>query len=151
MAWAFLSVGKLFLPISVQWLLILISFVICIVQEPPVGFAYSVVYSLVAYHALVIKTGVTLFQALLVVGMALGLQLLGHRLETEPFTRVPRGDGIIFEACDLINELLLPQYHFSILLLMRLDLLPVLKWRSDVELRKAMDRVQEIKYGSKQA
>ena len=95
--------------------------------------------------------GVTLFQALLVVGMALGLQFLGHTLETEPFTRVPRGEGIIFEACDLVNELLLPQYHLSMLLLMRLDLLPVLKWRSDVELRKAMDRVQEIKYGSKQA
>lgn len=115
-------------------------------------FAYSVVYSLVAYHALVVTTtGVTLFQALLVVGMALGLQFFGHQLETEPFTRVARGEGIIFEACDLINELLLPQYHFSILLFMRLDLLPVLKWRSDVELRKALDRVQEIKYGSKHA
>ena len=109
-------------------------------------------YSLVAYHALVVTTtGVTLFQALLVVGMALGLQFFGHQLETEPFTRVARGEGIIFEACDLINELLLPQYHFSILLFMRLDLLPVLKWRSDVELRKALDRVQEIKYGSKHA
>ena len=109
------------------------------------------VYSLVAYHALVIKTGITLFQALLVVAMALGLQFLGHQLEAEPFTRVSRGEGILFEACDLMNELLLPQYHFSILLFMRLDLLPVLKWRSDVELRKAMDRVQEIKYGSKHA
>ena len=83
--------------------------------------------------------------------VCLGLQLLAHvTLEGDlPTDRPTKGDGILFMLCDMMNEFLLPQFHFTVVLLIRLDLRPNLKWRSDTELRKLMERVQEVRYGKK--
>ncbi|XP_032225976.1 uncharacterized protein LOC116608994 isoform X2 [Nematostella vectensis] len=68
-----------------------------------------------------------------------------------PPQKPPKGDGLVFQVLDMGNEFFFCEFHFGLLLFMRVGLLPVLQWRSDVELKKALDRTAEIKYGRKAA
>ena len=61
--------------------------------------------------------------------------------------RYKKGDDLLFQFCDFINEIFFQEFHFSLLFILRIGLLPVLEWRSDVDLRKALDKITMIKKG----
>lgn len=150
-AWAMLCLGRNILPISLQLLLIILKCLLCIAQEPPMGFVYSILYNVLAYYAVYIHTGVTTFQAGIVISLCLVLQFLGHLLlEGETPQRLPtKEDNLLFKILDLANEFFLAPFHFSLTLLIRFDFLPILRWRSDAALHKLITSTQEIKYGKK--
>lgn len=151
MAWAVLCIGRNFLPYSLQYALIIIKCLLCILQEPPIGFVYSIVYNLVAYYAVFVHTGVTTFQGCAVIGVCLAFQFLGHViLEGTTPQRLPtKEDSILFKVMDLANEFFFAPFHFSLTLMIRFDSLPILKWRSDAALHKLITATQELKYGKK--
>lgn len=150
-AWATLCIGRNFLPLSLQLLLISLKCLLCIVQEPPIGFAYTILYGTMAYYVLIVYTGTTTFQAFFVIALCLGIQLLSHLIfEGGIPQRLPtKEDGALFQVLDLANEFFLAQFHFMLTLMVRRDLLPILRWRSDASLHKLMTATQELKYGKK--
>lgn len=151
LAWATLCIGRNVLPFSVQLVLILLKCLLCIVQEPPIGFAYTIVYSILSYCALIVYTGTTTFQALLIIAVCLGIQFMGHLVfEGETPQRLPaKEDYALFQVMDLANEFFLAPFHFTLTLMARCDLLPILRWRSDAALHKLITLTQELKYGKK--
>jgi len=150
-AWATLSIGSLFLPFPLQLVLILLKCLLCILQEPPIGFAYTIVYNVMAYYTLFVYTETTMFQAFVTIAVCLGIQFTGHLIfEGETPQRLPtKEDNILFQIMDLANEFFLAPYHFSLTLMVRFDLLPILRWRSDAALHKLITATQELKYGKK--
>ncbi|KAL9986024.1 hypothetical protein ACROYT_G000078 [Oculina patagonica] len=151
MAWAILCIGRNFLPFTLQYVLILLKCLLCILQEPPMGFVYSIVYNIVAYYALFVHTGVTTFQGCIVIGVCLAFQFMGHVIfEGETPQRLPtKEDNMLFKFLDLANEFFLAPFHFSLTLMIRFDSLPILRWRSDAALHKLITLSQELKYGKK--
>lgn len=150
-AWASLCIGGAFLPFSFQLMLIALKCILCIIQEPPIGFAYTLVYGVMAYYALFIYDGTTVWQAILIIVMCLGVQLASHLvLEGETPQSLPaKDDNALFQVLDLANEFFLAPFHFSLTLMVRYDLLPILRWRSDAALHKLITSTQELKYGKK--
>lgn len=150
-AWATLCIGAMFLPFSVQLVFILLKCLLCILQEPPIGFAYTIVYSVVAYYAIQVYTQTTLLQAFLFVAVCLGIQFCGRLIfEDETTQFLPaKDDNALFQVLDLANGVFLAPFHFSLTLMVRCDLLPILRWRSDAALHKLITSVQELKYGKK--
>lgn len=104
-----------------------------------------------AYYALFIYDGTTVWQAILIIAICLGVQLASHLiLEGETPQRLPaKDDNALFQVLDLVNELFLAPFHFSLTLMVRYDLLPTLRWRSDAALHKLITSTQELKYGKK--
>lgn len=114
-------------------------------------FAYTVLYSTMAYYVLIVYTETTTFQAFFVIALCLGIQLLSHLIfEGGIPQRLPRKeDSVLFQVLDLANEFFLAQFHFMLTLMVRCDLLPILRWRSDASLHKLITTTQELKYGKK--
>ena len=114
-------------------------------------FAYTILYGTMAYYVLIVYTGTTTFQAFFVIALCLGIQLLSHLIfEGGIPQRLPmKEDGALFQVLDLANEFFLAQFHFMLTLMVRRDLLPILRWRSDASLHKLMTATQELKYGKK--
>jgi hypothetical protein len=114
-------------------------------------FAYSIVYCLVGYHAVLAGNSGTVLLTAVVIPVCFGIQIVSHIVfeGIQSLGRFTKGEGLLFEFCDLVNEFLFAEFHFSLLLVLRLQLLPVLQWRSDVDLRKIMDKIAEIKHGQK--
>ncbi|XP_032225975.1 uncharacterized protein LOC116608994 isoform X1 [Nematostella vectensis] len=152
-AWGTLVIGQLFLPFWIQLLMILCKLAIVIVTEPPVGFGYSIMYSVVCYFALYVQSSGTLFGSAMLIALSFVIQIGSHLIfeGNLPPQKPPKGDGLVFQVLDMGNEFFFCEFHFGLLLFMRVGLLPVLQWRSDVELKKALDRTAEIKYGRKAA
>lgn len=100
---------------------------------------------------MLVQNGVTVFQGLFLVVLGFGIALTSHLAfeGVQSLERFTKGDDPLFKLCDFINEFLFQEFHFSLLFVMRMGLLPVLEWRSDVDLRKAMDKIAMIKKGHK--
>ena len=96
---------------------------------------------IVAYHGLNVETSFT--SALIWVVFVLGFQILvGHFLIESDHPVVLERDGdAIFITCSVLNDLLLSPFHFSVLVLMRANLLPDLEWKSDIQLKKLMEQL----------
>lgn len=114
-------------------------------------FAYTIVYNVMAYYTLFVYTATTMFQAFITIAVCLGIQFTGHLIfEGETPQRLPtKEDNVLFQIMDLANEFFLAPYHFSLTLMVRFDLLPILRWRSDAALHKLITATQELKYGKK--
>lgn len=114
-------------------------------------FAYTIVYNVVVYYTLFVYTETTMFQAFFTIALCLGIQFLAHLVfEGETPQRLPtKEDNMLFQVLDLANEFFLAPFHFSLTLMVRCDLLPILRWRSDAALHKLMTSTQELKYGKK--
>ena len=104
-----------------------------------------------AYYTLLVYTETTTFQAFITTAVCLGIQFLGHLVfEGETPQRLPtKEDSALFQVMDLANEFFLAPFHFSLTLMVRCDLLPILRWRSDAALHKLITSTQELKYGKK--
>jgi hypothetical protein len=63
--------------------------------------------------------------------------------------RFPKGEGSLFKFCDLINKFLFEEFHFNLMLAMKLGLLPFLHWMSGVYHKEIMNTIAEIKEGEK--
>ena len=130
------------------------SFIICInpyhIPFSP-QFIYTLVYGVMAYYALFVYNETTVLQAILLIVLCLGMQLSGHVIfEGELPQRLPTKDeSALFQILDLANEFFFPPFHFSLTLMVRCDLLPILRWRSDAALHKLITSTQELKYGKK--
>ncbi|XP_068740358.1 uncharacterized protein [Montipora capricornis] len=150
-AWASLCIGGTFLPFSFQLLAIALKCLLCILQEPTIGFIYTLVYGVMAYYALFVYNETTVLQAILLIVLCLGMQLSGHVIfEGELPQRLPTKDeSALFQILDLANEFFFLPFHFSLTLMVRCDLLPILRWRSDAALHKLITSTQELKYGKK--
>ncbi|XP_031553492.1 uncharacterized protein LOC116290566 [Actinia tenebrosa] len=150
-AWSVLFLGGQYLPFYLQLFLVICKLVICIAQEPPAGFAYSLGYCLIGYHAVLSENNGTVLLAAIAIPVCFAIQILSHIVfeGIQSLERFTKGEDLLFQFCDMLNEFLMGEFHFSLLLVMRLDLLPVLQWRSDVDLRKIMDKVSIIKHGRK--
>jgi len=87
----------------------------------------------------------------MIVAVGFGIQLCSHFVfeGMQSLERYTKGDDPLFQFCDYINEFLFGEFHFSLLLILRIGLLPVLQWRSDVDLRKALDKIAEIRHRRK--
>lgn len=93
----------------------------------------------------------TVLIAAIAIPVCFGIQIISHIVfeGIQSLERFTKGEDLLFQFCDMLNEFLMAEFHFSLLLVLRLDLLPVLQWRSDVDLRKIMDKVSLIKHGRK--
>ena len=96
---------------------------------------------MVAYHGLNVEMSFT--RALIWVVLVLGFQIfVGHFfIENDQPVGLAREGDAIFIACSIMNDLLLTPFHFSVLVLMRANLLPDLQWKSDIQFKKLMEKL----------
>ena len=96
---------------------------------------------MVAYHAL--SADVSFTQAFFILIAAIGFQVgIGHfMIENELPVVVERKGDLIFVVSSIMNDLFLAPFHYTILVLMRWDLLPELKWKSDLQLKKLIEEL----------
>ena len=67
---------------------------------------------------------------------------VGHFLiENEQPVFLEREGDAVFIACSIMNDLFLAPFHFSVLILMRANLLSDLQWKSDIQLKKLMEQL----------
>ena len=96
---------------------------------------------MVAFYGLSAET--SFFQVLIMIILVIGFQILvGHFLieNDQPVILERQGDAI-YVVCTILNDLFLSPYHFSVLIIMRANLLPNLQWKSDIQLKKLMEQM----------
>lgn len=103
--------------------------------------SYSIVYIVIAYYSL--STETTLIRAFFSLVLILGFQfVIGHVVvESDQPTLSEKQRDAIYTVLTIVNTLFLEPFHFSVLVLMRANLLPDLQWRSDIQLKRIMDHV----------
>ena len=102
---------------------------------------YSVLYILVAYLGLNVETSFA--QAFMMLVLVLAFQIaVGHFLiENEQPVILERQGDAVFIVCSIMNDLFLAPFHFSVLVLMRANILSNLQWKSDIQLKKLMEQL----------
>jgi hypothetical protein len=87
--------------------------------------------------------GSSFVQVFVMLVLVLGFQIaVGHFLiENEQPVILEREGDAVFITFSIMNDLFLAPFHFSVLVLMRANLLPDLQWKSDIQLKKLMEQL----------
>ncbi|XP_028406992.1 uncharacterized protein LOC114529397 isoform X2 [Dendronephthya gigantea] len=136
-----LSIPGILFPTFVNIFFILIIITTCVVQDLTLGALFSTVYIVIALYSLSIET--TLLSAFFTLSLILGFQIvMGHYVveKEQPILSEKQGDAV-YTGLTIMNSLFLEPFHFSVLVLMRANLLPDLQWRSDLQLKRIMEHL----------
>ena len=60
-------------------------------------------------------------------------------LENEQPVVLERKGDVVFVVSSIMNDLFIAPFHFTILVLMRWNMLPDLQWKSDIQLKKLIE------------